>query len=106
MPLAAGRHVLRLSMSGHRLAPRIIQVPEVTDVTVNLNRMAGTLAIRSNPPGATIILNGEQRPEKTPALIKLPAGSYHIRLTLPGHRPFNDTIKVKDQVITTIGINW
>ncbi len=106
LPLTAGRHVLRLTQPGYRLAPRIIQVPEILDVTVRLDRRAGTLAITSKPPGAAIFLNGEQRPEKTPAMIKLPVGNYKIRLTLPGRPPFEDTVEVKDQVITSIGVDW
>ena len=106
LTLREGRHVLTLTMAGHRLAPRIVQVPEITDVTVNLDRMAGTLAIRSTPPGATIALGGEVRSEKTPAMIKLPVGTYTIRLTLEGRPAFEDTVEVKDQVITSIGVDW
>ncbi len=106
LPLAKGRHVLRLSMAGHRLSPRIIRVPDTTDVTVNLISLTGTLAVKSTPPGATILLNGKQRSEKTPALIKLPAGTYKIRLVLPGRPPFEDTVEVRDQVITSIGVDW
>ncbi len=106
IPLREGRHVLNFTLAGHRLAPRIIRVPDLTDVTVSLTREAGTLAIRTTPPGATIFINGEQRQEKTPAMIKLPAGRYRIRLSLPGHPDFEDSVEVRDQVITTFGIDW
>jgi serine/threonine-protein kinase len=106
MSLSTGRHVVRFTMAGHRLTPRIIQVPEVTSVSVNLDRMAGTLAITSKPPGADIYLNGQRRAEKTPAMIKLPAGSYEIRLVKDGHPEFKDEVTVRDQVITSVGIEW
>jgi hypothetical protein len=106
LPLSRGRHVLIVSMAGHRLAPRIINVPEDLDVTVNLDRRAGTLAVSSNPPGATITLNGELRPEKTPSMIRLPEGTYKIVLALEGRQQFADTVEVKDQVITSIGVDW
>ena len=106
LPLSKGRHVLSLSLAGHRLAPRIINVPDVSDITVNLDQMAGTLAVTSQPPGATISLNGQARPEKTPAMLKLPVGQYRIRLTLEGKPPFEDSVEVKDQVITNIGVDW
>ena len=106
LPLSRGRHVITLSMAGHRLTPRIIQVPDVLDLTVNLNREAGTLAVTSRPPGATITLNGEQQANKTPAMIKLPVGVYKIVLTLEGHPTFQDSVEVKDQVITNIGVDW
>ena len=58
------------------------------------------------PEGATITLNGEVRQEKTPAMLKLPAGRYRIRLTLPGKPPYEDTVEVKDQVLSNIGVEW
>ncbi len=106
LPLEPGRHVVRLTMAGHRLSPRIIQVPNVTSVTVNLDRMAGTLAITSKPPGAEIYLNGERQSEETPAMIKLPVGTYQIRLVLPGKPEFTDSVNVRDQVITSVGVEW
>ncbi len=106
LTLREGRHVLVFTMAGYRLAPRIITVPEILDVTMNLDRLAGTLAVSSAPAGAAIYLNGELRPEKTPAMIKLPAGTYKIRLLLEGRKPFEDTVEVKDQVITNISVDW
>jgi hypothetical protein len=106
LPLANGRHVLDLRLAGHRLAPRIINVPDILDVSVNLDRMAGTLAITSEPAGATIYLNGEVRNEKTPAMIRLPVGRYSIRLALEGRPAFEDSVEVQDQVITNIGVDW
>ena len=106
LPLKPGRHVLNLSMAGHRMAPRIVQVPDVTDVTIQLDRAAGTLAITSTPPGASIFINGQPRAERTPAMVKLPAGKYQIRLTLAGRPDFNDTVEVRNQVISRVGVNW
>lgn len=106
LTVTGGRHVLVFTMAGYRLAPRIIRVPEILDVTMNLDRLAGTLAVSSTPPGAAIYLNGELRPEKTPSMIKLSAGTYKIRLVIEGRRPFEDTVEVKDQVITNISVDW
>jgi len=106
LPLRAGRHVLEFTMAGHSLAPRIIQVPGVTDVTATLDRQAGTLAITSTPAGAAIYINGEKRDELTPAMIKLPAGEYRVRLTLPGRRDHEDTVVLKNQAIMRVGIDW
>ncbi len=106
LELPTGRHVLNLTMAGHRLTPRIIQVPDITDISVNLDQLAGTLAISSEPRGATIYLNGQLRSEKTPAMIKLPAGTYQIRLTMAGKPDYDDKVEVRDQVITTVNIGW
>jgi hypothetical protein len=106
VPLREGRHVLNFTLAGHRLAPRIIRVPDLTDITVRLTQEAGTLAIRTTPPGASIFINGESRTEKTPAMVKLPVGRYRIRLTLEGYPDYEDAVDVRDQVITAFGIDW
>ena len=106
LPLATGRHVLTVTIAGHRVAKRIIRVPEITDITVNLDRRAGTLAVVTQPPGAAIIINGERRPEKTPAMIKLPEGKYRVRLELPGYEPVEDEVEVRDQAIRTFRVEW
>jgi hypothetical protein len=106
LPLRAGRHVLNLKMAGHRMSPRIIRVPDVTDVTIRLDQATGTLAITSNPPGASVFINGQPRAEKTPSMVKLPAGKYEIRLTLAGRPDFNETVEVRNQVISRVGVNW
>jgi hypothetical protein len=106
LTLGDGRHVLNFSMAGYRIAPRIIQLPGVTNVTVNLDRMAGTLAISSTPAGATIYLNGERRTERTPAMIRLPVGNYRVRLELADRPPYEETVEVGDQRIVTFGVEW
>ncbi len=106
LPLEQGRHVITVTMAGHQVAKRIIRVPEITDLTVNLTRRAGTLAVVTKPPGATIIINGEQRPEKTPAMIKLPEGKYLVRLELPGREPVEEEVEIKDQAIRAFRVEW
>jgi serine/threonine-protein kinase len=105
LPLKQGRHVLASTLAGYRLSPRIIEVPEIVDLTIDMVEMSGTLAVTSKPPGATITLNGEMRAEKTPSMIKLPVGTYKIVLTLDDHS-FEDQVVVQDQVITNFGVNW
>ncbi len=49
----------------------------------------GTLLITSHPPGAAIWLDGERRPERTPARLEgLPVDTtYEVKLTKEGRRP-------------------
>ena len=50
----------------------------------------GVLTLESTPPGAAIWLNGNPRPERTPATLReLPIGEYDVRLTLDGYAPFD-----------------
>ncbi|HHN72870.1 MAG TPA: PEGA domain-containing protein, partial [Thermopetrobacter sp.] len=47
-----------------------------------------------------------RRPEKTPAMIKLPEGKYRVRLELPGYEPVEDEVEVRDQAIRTFRVEW
>jgi serine/threonine-protein kinase len=53
------------------------------------------LEIESTPPGAEIYLDGQKRPEQTPARIgELSAGTYQVRLWLDGHQSFREDVTV------------
>jgi serine/threonine-protein kinase len=56
--------------------------------------MRGVIAIASDPPGATIVVNGEVRPETTPATLgRLPIGApYVLRVTKDGFEPATQTV--------------
>jgi serine/threonine-protein kinase len=59
----------------------------------------GALAIASDPPGATIVVNGARRPEKTPATIgRLALGlPYQVTLSKDGFRDGVQTVTLTDQ---------
>jgi serine/threonine-protein kinase len=59
----------------------------------------GALAIASDPPGAAIFINGERRPEKTPASIgKLALGvPYLVALSKDGFQETSQTVTLSDQ---------
>jgi serine/threonine-protein kinase len=104
--LREGRRTLTASAPAHRTASRSVQVPDELEVNFELEPLAGTLTVVSNPPGASILINGRLRPEKTPAKISLPAGTYKITVQLEGRPPLEDTVQVRDQVITTFKVDW
>jgi serine/threonine-protein kinase len=104
--LDAGRRFLAASLDGHRRSVKVIEVPDVTSVHFTLDRMMGTLMVRSNPPGASILLDGNLLPQKTPATLSVPAGRRKLELRLEGRPPYEEEIEVKDQVISNIGVNW
>jgi serine/threonine-protein kinase len=60
---------------------------------------SGALAIASDPPGATIVINGARRPEKTPATIgKLALGlPYQITLSKDGFRDTAQSVTLTEQ---------
>jgi hypothetical protein len=62
--------------------------------------MAGTLSIISNPPGASILINGQTRPEKTPAVIRLPPGAYRLQVKIGKVETEEETVEIRDAGIS------
>jgi len=79
-----GRHVLNVQLAGYRAYPRVFNVPQDSDIFLQLNKIAASLSVTSTPPGATIDINGETQSKKTPALFSFPPGTYHVRVTRNG----------------------
>lgn len=69
--------------------------------TIDPQRMTvkktGLLVIRSIPAGAFVTLDNRLRPERTPARLKLPAGTYSIKVDKSGLRPFEKQVRVDEQ---------
>ncbi len=84
LKLAAGRHVLDVSRAGYRPYPRIFNVPQDSDIFLQLTPMRATLSITSNPAGAAVFLNGEEQSQRTPATFNVAPGSYRVRVTREG----------------------
>ncbi len=104
--LREGRRTLTATASGYRVLSRTVEVPGELEVNFELERLTGMLAVVSNPPGASILINGSLRPEKTPAKIALPAGTYKITVQLEGRPPMEDTVRVREQGLTTFKVDW
>ena len=75
MPLKGGRHTLSATLGGYRRTLRIFEVPRDAELFLNMDRASGTVMVRSEPAGASIVVDGEQRSERTPAMLHLPAGA-------------------------------
>jgi hypothetical protein len=104
--LPAGRHTLMASMDNFRRAPKIFNLPQEPTINLSLERMMGRLSVRTQPPGATIYVNGEQRPEKTPAMFSLPAGKYRVAVVREGLAKQEDEVVVRDGGIADLELNW
>jgi len=106
MPLTGGRHTLVATLDGFRTQSRIVQIPEETQMVIVMERSRGTLLVRTTPPGATILLNGEERREKTPAMLTLPTGRYRVQLVKEGFRKEDRDIDVRDGTVTNLDVVW
>jgi len=54
------------------------------------------LVINSSPPGATILVDGEDTGKTSPAVLPVKPGTYHVRLALEDYQPME-----KDLTVTT-----
>ncbi|MCC6588331.1 MAG: serine/threonine protein kinase [Bryobacterales bacterium] len=107
MELSGGRHVLRYTLDGHRPAVMIINVPDEHSSMVTLVRIAtGTVVVRSTPAEAEVVLNGKVQDRRTPAIITLPPGKYHLELRRPGRDSIEQDIEVKDGSTQTVDVSW
>ncbi len=96
--LLEGTHTLELELAGHKPYRERIRVeanrPRTLE-TVELEMTDGRLAVRSDPAGATITVNGVYR-GVTPADVYLPPGSdYRVELSKAGHENVSESVTVR-----------
>jgi serine/threonine protein kinase len=84
LPLAPGRHALSVQLAGYRPFPRVFNVPQDSDIFLQLTKASGTLSITSEPKGATIELDGAVQAQRTPAVFTLAPGAYHVKVARSG----------------------
>ena len=96
--LPMGRHTFLARHAGYRDAHRIIDIPQDTGLIVDLSRASGILSLISEPPGATVWVDGQEQPGKTPSSLNLPAGTHRIQV-MSGTRKQEFTIEVRDGAI-------
>ena len=101
-----GRSVLRAELGGfHEQRDSVELVIDIPfEKNIVLLRQTGSLAVRSDPAGAEIILNGESTGRRTPYVIRnLPVNRAHsVSLRLKGYADYNNPAVeiVEDSTIT------
>ncbi|MFN7938533.1 MAG: protein kinase [Bryobacteraceae bacterium] len=106
MTLPAGRHTLSTILDGYRSQSRILLVPEERSAVMALDRALGTLTIRTTPAGATIVIDGVERAEKTPASLTLSVGKHKLEVVRQGFAKQEQDVLIKDRVTTAIEFSW
>ncbi len=101
IPLPPGRHTLVATLAGHRQEMRIFEMSGPREIFLNMTRQTGTLRVETSPAGAQILINGEARPETTPATLILPVGKYEIQVVKNGQRD-SQSVELKDGALLRV----
>ncbi|MCX6596087.1 MAG: serine/threonine protein kinase [Acidobacteria bacterium] len=104
--LAAGRHTLRAQLDGFRPLLKVIDVPSASSLQLVLERSTGTVMAKSNPPGATIVVDGREWPSRTPTVLTLPAGRHRIQFKKEGHRDEESIVDLREGAVMNLDISW
>ena len=93
--LPAGTHRVEVLDEGEVVATETVLVEPGGTATVVLDApVPGWLRVRSEPPGARVVIAGEDRGE-TPVDVSLGAGQHSVELTLEGHEAHSDLVLVE-----------
>jgi serine/threonine-protein kinase len=97
-----GRHTVELRKNGFDLERREVEVTSgaLELPAIVLRSVQGTLMLTSDPPGATVLINGKRSPQATPAQIRLAPGSYSVTVEWKDGKQATRTVQIKD------GINY
>ncbi len=82
--VTSGRRVVNAKLDGYNSYPKIVNVPQESDVFLKLTKPTGSLSISSNPSGASILLDGHAETQTTPAVFQVSPGAHHVRVTHNG----------------------
>ena len=102
--LKRGRHTLAATMDGYRRTLRIFEAPTDNDIFLNLDRLSGNVIVRSEPRGASIVVDGQPRSEKTPVMLTLPTGRHTIEVIQDDQRETHE-VTVREAVIANLTVN-
>jgi hypothetical protein len=106
LELPAGRHVINYTLPGYRAGVGIITVPKETRFLARLDPSSGTVMVNSSPSDAQIFVDGQEAPQKTPAILKLPAGNHKLEVKLAGYKDQVKEVEVRDGETAMLELKW
>lgn len=104
--LRDGEHQFRVVLTGYKDWRDTIRTMtgEVVTADVQLTpitSLTGTIYVLSLPEGADILLDGKTTGRITPSMVNdIPAGSHIVRVQKPGYTPYEQSVDVRDSLIT------
>ncbi len=104
LSLPNGRHTLTASLNGYSLSRRIFTIPEDTSVFISLTKEVGVLLVTSEPPGATVIVDGRNY-GPAPQTLHLSPGPHKLVLQR-GPQEHEETVEIEPDSFVARGIRW
>jgi PEGA domain len=85
--LSVGRHTVALSKPGYATESRTIEIAagQKSRLMVALSELGVTVSITSDPPGATVFIDGQNSGRTTPVAVVLKKGSHTLDLRKTGY---------------------
>lgn len=106
LELPPGDYRVTARLAGYPDVVRRLRVPAQLSIHLILEKPEGTLAVNSTPSGAAVRVNGRDTGQRTPALLKLPPGTYTVEVLKDGLTPQSREIQVRTGFVQTLSIQW
>lgn len=105
LPAAQGRHTIAITLPGYQVEHRDVEIGTgpIELPPVILHAIGGTVMVSSDPPGASITVDGRKLTQLTPAALTLAPGTYHITVE-KGGRQGARTVDVRNGVINYLKV--
>jgi hypothetical protein len=97
---STGTHHVIVSQPGYRTETREIRIGDTAQdlPVITLRQPGGTLMLTTDPPGASVRVNGQLVQQTTPAQITLPPGNYSITVEKAG-KSQSQRIEMQDSLM-------
>jgi hypothetical protein len=82
-----GQHTITVSKAGYSTDTRTVNVTSANRASalVHLAQLMATLVVKSNPPGASIYVDGRDVGTRTPAQVSVDKGQHVVLVRIPGY---------------------
>jgi hypothetical protein len=82
-----GQHTITVSKSGYATDTRTVSITSANRATtqVHLAQLVATLVVKSNPPGASVYVDGHDMNAKTPAQVSVDKGQHLVLVRMSGY---------------------
>jgi len=96
--LPAGSHQLRIAKDRHseKISAVVVERGQEREVTVRLLPMKGSIAVSSNPPGATVYLDGKNKGNTPVFIYGAMVGQHSLKLVKTGYEDIEKQITVEE----------